>query len=182
MTSTQVPFTNNVFAGGYLVEVSTRLTHTAVATQYASGQVVFQSSVAANSSLMAFPAGRVNGGTGLITSALMSVVESNNSTRPSAELWLFNSTSVGTSSDYAVWAPGSTLLTGGHLVGIIPFTTFYDASTISSGSVVSQATALNIDFVCNTTSQNLYGVMVMRAAHTPTSSESFTFTLKVRQD
>jgi hypothetical protein len=104
--------------------------------------------------LIFLPAARVNGGTGLIVSAVL-IDKSMQSKQ--CELWLFDE-DVTPPADSAAWTLSDADME--HLVGIIPFITYY-ASAANSVSVVNP---VSIGFRTAAVGTRLFGCVVTRDA------------------
>lgn len=115
-------------------------------------------------------AARVNGGTGLITGA---VLVDGTLSSVAAELWLFDAT-VTPPADSAAWAISDA--DAAKCIGVIPFATYY----ASANNSVSIATC-SIVFKAGVADQSLFGCLVTRGAPAYTDG-SVTVRLMVLQD
>ena len=180
MTSTQIPGSESVqFAGGFVAMPNSSFTATTSSAAYAgtsSNPVVISDSSAAGSvSQLSWSLGRVNGGTGTITEALL-IDERDASTKLQARLYLFTST-VAPSTDGAAFAPTAAEMA--NIVGTVDFT----SPIASSVSVLYHEKNVNMDFVCAATVQTIRGVLTAISSYSKsTAGESFQVILKARLD
>ncbi len=165
--------------GGITVAPSASYTRPADVIAYAAGDVV-ANSTSAPVVLTFANCVRANGGTGMITNALM-VDSASVATKGIYELWLYH-TSPGADNDNALFTPTDAELL--NLVGVIPFSTAYvgDATAGAGGNCVYPSPGLNISFKCAAAATSLFGILVIRNAYTPVSAEVFTITLNISQD
>jgi hypothetical protein len=168
--------------GGFTAVIKTTKTRPSDTTTYANGDVVNESASAGT--VWTFSnVGRVKGGSGIITNALL-ISSANQSTKPSLELWLFtvaptsdndnsNFTPTDAELQYFIGAPIAFLDTNSY-VG--------DATSGAGGNIVIPSASVNLAFDCVDTSRDLYGCLIARNAYVPVSGEQFTVILKVLQD
>mgnify|MGYP001616828792 CR=1 FL=1 len=163
-------------AYGVNITKDAAFTRPADTTTYAAGDVVCNST-SAPVSLKFKIAGANN--CCVINQALL-IDSANVATKPDLELWLFD-TDVTVPNDNAAFAPtDAELLT---LVGIIEFQTadFYAgiATAGAAGNSVCDVHNLGIPFnLTSSTTNELFGVLVVRNAYVPVSGEVFTIRLK----
>lgn len=99
--------------------------------------------------------GRINGGTGVIQSA---VLVDYAALSIACELWLFHTAPAGLGHDDAAFTIDDADAL--NLIGIVPFSTYY-ASALNTAS---QAHNLGIEFKCGAASTSLFGAIVTRGA------------------
>ena len=121
------------------------------------------------------------GGEGVITKA--KIIESCNqsSLYPRFELFLFSVAPAAANIAYDAdpFAPTDAELL--NLVGIIPFSTSYEAKAGSgdTGSSVHVSDNVHIPFNCATASADLYGGLVIRNAYVPIASSTVSVSLSI---
>ena len=144
------------------------------ATQYTAGDVVSSSTTAAYP--MVFPIARAPGIGGVIQSAVFidSVAAA---TKPDLELYLFDRP-VPMQQDNVAWNPTDTDVQ--NLVGVIAFPTGSFRTMGANGTIT--ATFLGMAFSCLPNDQNLYGILVVRNAYTPTALEVLEIRLQALLD
>jgi hypothetical protein len=165
--------------GGRTVVISASFTRPADTNAYAAGDAVTNST--SSPSQMTFSgAGRVNGASGVILSAVL-IDEANQTTKGQFELWLFD-TSVTPDNDNAAFARSNAECE--TLIGVIPFNTAFvaNAGSGSSGKVVFPAPGLSIPFKCGGATTSIFGLLVVRNAYTPISAEKLVVRLQISQD
>jgi hypothetical protein len=146
---------------------------------YAAGDAVTDSTSAPT--VMTFSGcASANGGSGYILGALM-VDSANQSTKGIFELWLFDTT-VTPDNDNAVFTP--TDAECATLVAVIPLVANYvgDAQAGASGNAVYASPEMIRPFTCGVSSDDLFGLLVVRNAYTPVAQEAFTVRLRVVQN
>jgi len=163
---------------GVIRVIAANFTRPADTTTYAAADVVSDSTSAPT--IITFPrAAREKGGGGIIQQAVL-VTSANVSTKPDLELWLFD-TAPAVVNDNAAFAPSDAELQ--RLVGIIAFpTSSFKAGTATSGAggnAVCDVQNIGMPIVCTRTENALYGMLVVRNAYVPVSSERFDIKLKV---
>lgn len=165
--------------GGRSIIVSSSVTRPADTTAYAAGDAVTNST--SSPTVITFDGvTRITNGSGVITAASM-IDSANQSTKGIFELWLF-STSATPDNDNSAFTP-----TDGEteaLIGVIPFNVCYvgDATAGAGGNCVYPVTGLSIPFVAASSTDDIYGLIVVRNAYTPVSAEKFTLRLHILQD
>ncbi|MGE0131917.1 MAG: hypothetical protein AB7U82_27855 [Blastocatellales bacterium] len=162
--------------GGKTSAINGSFTRPANTTQYAAGDAVSDSSAPITFASIA----RINNGSGVITGAIL-VDSANQSTKGQFELWLFD-TSPAVDTDNAAFTP--TDAECATLIGVIPFNVAYvgDATAGAGGNAVYPAQGLSLPFKCTGGTDDIFGLIVVRNAYTPVSSEAFTVRLNVLQD
>lgn len=154
--------------------ISTSVTRPNDTNAYAAGDVVCNSTSAPV--ILTF-AGAVNTDFQMGVIAQATLIDSSNvSTKLDCELWLFDTT-ITMDNDNAAFTPTDAELA--TLVGIIPFSTAYWKVGDSSSNAVCHVQGLSIPFNVVHASNALYGVLVARAAYTPTAQEIFTVRLHI---
>ena len=166
--------------GGHSSLVQDNFDRPANTTQYTAGDALTDSTSAPTP--LEWEVGRVNGGTGVIISALL-IVDSYQTTKLDAHLWVFTTTLTPPVDNGACDLTDAEALT---FVGIVDFGATPDAVTnptaAAGGNCVYMQRALDIPFQCLTTGKNLYGFLVAQNTYTPVSGENFAVTLGVLQD
>jgi len=168
--------TQRVVAGGYTKIVSATLTRPANTTAYASGDEVTDTGGAIRTFTSA---ARATGLSGVITGASVSF-SSNWATKPSLELWIFDTTSTPI-VDNSAFAPTDGV--NDTLLGIIPLATTYQGdATGSTGNFAMDSGSVNIPYV-TVGSANLFGRLVIRnAGQAGANSDTLVIRLRVLQD
>lgn len=174
-----VDVVGKVSAGGFTRIVTAGFTRPADTTQYTANDVVSNSTTA--TSLLVFKnCVRVNGGSGLIHSALMfDSVDA--ATNPNFDLLLFDNTGLTLAADNAAGT-----IADAELLNCVAAITF-DGTTAANvhtagGNLIVKATSIGQAFKCAPTTRDLYGVVIDRGAYTPASAEVFNFKLAILQD
>lgn len=168
--------------GGKTKVVNASFSRPADTTAYAAGDAVTNST--SSPTVITFDGcARANAGTGFITGATL-VDSANQATKGSFELWVFDTT-VTPDNDNAVFTPSDSELA--TLVCVIAFDTAYigDATSGAGGNCVYSGSIVGGGykaFKCGASSDDLFGLIVVRNAYTPVSSESFTIRLEISQD
>lgn len=165
--------------GGIVKSVLATYTRPANTTAYASGDVVNNSTSAPT--ILTFDAvARANGGTGRVVGANL-IDGSNQATKGIFELWLFDTT-ITMDNDNAVFTPTDAELQ--TLIGVIPFTIPYvgDATSGAGGNAVYVANGFSLPFKCGGGVDDIFGVLVVRNAYTPTSAGTFAVRLLIEQN
>jgi hypothetical protein len=161
--------------GGYSKIVTATLTRPNDTTAYAAGDQVADSTSAPT--ILTFSnCGRTSGGSGVIVGATL-IDHSNQATAPDLELWIFNTTAT-PNNDNAAFAPSDN--TADTCIGVIHFTASYAGDSATSGNKFYDAGPFSIPYVCTTT--DLYGMLVVRNAYTPTAQEVWKVALRLLQD
>lgn len=167
------------FFGAKQKNVSANFTRPANTTAYASGDAVTNSTSAPV--IMTFDGvARANGGAGVVISAVL-IDSASQATKGNFELWLFDTT-VTPDNDNAVFTPTDTEC--GTLIGVIQFASPFvgDATAGAGGNCVYPVNGLTIPFTCGGSSDDVFGLLVVRNAYTPVSAEVFTVRLTVIQN
>lgn len=173
-----MPKTVNVGAHALVTATITRPANT---TQYASGDIVTDTTGTAGA-IEFSDCARVGGGGGRVTHAIVSS-SANQGTKPTLKLYLFDDEPT-SEADNELWDPTDAEVA--DILGVITLaqanweTAGYTAGT--SGSSFIAVTGLNIPFECEAGSTDLYGLLVERATYAPVSGEVFTIRLGVEQD
>ena len=169
---------DRVNVGGVTAIASDSLQRPADTTQYTAADQVAPSTTAANNRNLEFTVARVDGGTGIITHAVL-VDSSSESTKPSFDLLLFDSP-VTNVADNAAAAPTDTEVEAA--IGVISFDGPSGANfKVAGANGIIVASNLNIPFACRN-GRKIYGILVARNAYTPVSREIFTLRLGILQD
>ena len=160
-------------AGGFTgFSTAQAFTRPANTTQYSVGQVIAESTTAAN--LRIFPNVTRKGATTGVLQAVWITDSSVQSTTPQINLWLFTGV-ITIQNDAAAFAPSSTDLQ--HLA-CAPI--LLQTWTGANANGVLSATNLALPFT--SPAGQLWGVAVAANAYTPTSGEVFSITLAILQD
>ena len=169
-----------VAGGGTTVLSSGSFARPNDANAYAAGDVITDSTSVPT--VITFSGcARVNNGSGIIIGA-QCIDSANQSTKPTLELWLFDTTFT-PDNDNAVFTPTDGELA--TLVGIIQFNLWFvgDATAGAGGNCVSLGALTEpMAFVTGASSTSLFGILVVRNAYTPVAQEQFTIRLRVLQD
>lgn len=169
--------TDRIFLGHTTETIDASITRPATTPTYAAGDVIGT----ASSHVITFTdIARTAGKGGMIMSALL-IDSANQATKPSLELWLFD-TAPAAQADDAAFAPSDAEME--RLVAIIPLTSAYvGAATVGAGgNSAIPAAAQSQPFVCAASVKDLYGCLVVRNGYTAISGEKFTIRLTVLQD
>lgn len=161
---------------GFALTCTTSITRPADTTAYAANDCFSDSTSAPTSGGYTLTgAGRISGGSGIITDILI-VSSADPATTLQGELWIFDSaaTNVNDNAAFAL-SDGDALL----LVGVVPFTL---ATTVAGSGTNSYASlqGLNLGFTCVGTA-NLRYLVKVKAAYTPISAEVLTVRAKIVQ-
>ena len=168
--------TAKVVAGGYTKIVSATLTRPANTTAYAAGDEVTDTGGA----ILTFTdCARASGLSGVIT-GVTACFSSNWATKPSLELWIFDTTGT-PDTDNAAFAPSDSEVD--TLIGVIPLTATYQGdATANTGNFAMDSGSVNIPFL-TVGSANLFGRVVIRnAGQAGANSDTIKFRLRVLQD
>lgn len=169
-----------VNVGGVTAVATAYIVRPADTTAYDINDQVATTTTAATNSNLVFQVARVDGGSGVISSAVM-IDSTAETTKLSADLLLFDQP-VTNAADNAAAAITDAEME--HLLpnGVISFdgTASGNFKTGGANGAVSVGN-INIPFVCIGTGV-IYGVVVARNAYTPISAEKLTFRLGVLQD
>ena len=165
--------------GGKTVVIGANFTRPSDTNAYAAGDAVTNST--SSPSPMTFDgASRFNGGSGVITSAIL-ISSANQSTKGLFDLYLYD-TSPAADNDNAAWTPsdGETET----FIGRISFNVadVGDAAAGASGNVAYFVHGLSIPFKSGGGNNDIFGLLVTRNAYTPVSAEKFTVRLGIIQD
>lgn len=167
------------FVGSKQKTVSTNFTRPADTTAYAAGDAVTNST--SSPAILTFDAvARANAGSGVIIGAVL-IDSANQATKGQFELWLYD-TSFSADNDNAAFTPSDAETE--TLIGVIPFLVPYvgDAQSGASGNCVFPVGNLSIPYTCGGSSDDIFGLLVVRNAYTPVSAEKFTVRLFVVQN
>jgi hypothetical protein len=159
--------------GGRTRVISATLTRPADTNAYAAGDAVTDST-SSPSQITFSNAARINNGSGVIVSATL-IDSVNAGTKGQFELWLFDA-SVTPNNDNAAFAPSDA--DAAKAIGVITF----GANSPGSNNAIYPAGPLSIAFQCSGGIANIFGLLVVRNAYTPTSGEQFTIRLGIIQD
>ena len=166
--------------GGRGMVITASLTRPNDANAYAAGDVITNST--SSPTVITFSGcARRNGKSGLVIGA-QCIDSANQSTKPTLELWLFDTTFT-PDNDNAVFTPTDEELA--TLVGIIQFNLWFvgDATAGAGGNCASLGALTEpMAFVTGASSTSLFGILVVRNAYTPVAQEQFTIRLRVLQD
>lgn len=144
---------------------------------YAAGDVIADSTSAPT--ILTFAGATTGKASPSIIQHALIVTSASVATKPDLELWLFDTTIV-MDNDNAVFTPtDAELLT---LIGVITFAVadfkVGDATVGAGGNAICEAKSLGVPFNSTTSSNDLFGVLVVRNAYVPVSGEIFTVRLK----
>lgn len=165
--------------GGVTDVIETSITRPDNTTGYGDGDAVTDSTSAPSASQ--FELGRVNGGSGLILA--VTIIDSVKGTRPTTgfDLFLFDSAPTATNDNSAF------ALTDADAKNILPGTPIVLTESdhgVDSGAnnAVLCRSDIVIPYKCASSSDLIYGLLVMRGTYTPAEEEVFTIRLGVAQD
>lgn len=155
-------------------------------TAYAAGDAV-TNSTSAPTALTVAGVARSLGGSGIIRRAEM-IDSVNAGTKGQFELWLFSGAAAPTpDNDNAAFTPTDAELlkfvgkivfhSNNAFVGDTTSNAIFDG-TQSGGADAPRA--LDMDFTCDPTLTNLWGLLVVRNAYTPSANENFAFRLYIQ--
>lgn len=116
-------------------------------------------------------------GLGGILQSAMLIQSAAQTTRLSADLYLFD-TSPTAANDNAVWNPSTAELK--TCVAVLSFSGALFAPAQSNG--VNQLDGIARSFQCSSSSMDLYGILIARNSYTPVTSEELTIRLTAIQD
>lgn len=145
------------------------------ATAYSANDVVSTTAGA----FITFPyMGRVQGGSGIITGAILDT-DTANVTNATFDLYLYSdTTSLTAIADHAVF----TLLSGANGKRVCKISFSLGTGGTGSTSARSEVNGFISSYVCASYGQSLFGVLVATAAYTPALSGTIGVTLKVLRD
>jgi len=168
-----------VVAGGHTVVVSASKTRPADTTAYTAGDAI-NDSTSAPTVFTFNECVRFEGGSGVIARVMIDDSAAQ-STKLSAELWLFDTTYTPDNDNAAITPTDAEMQT---VVAVIPVSTSYvgDATSGAGGNVLLTSGVVNVPFKCASGSKALYGMLVARNAYTPVSAEVFNVRLHIYQD
>lgn len=183
-TDVALPAGENVVGAvvGKNVTINASFTRPADTTTYAAGDAVTNST--SSPTVITFTnCARANAGGGFIVGADM-IDSANQTLKGQFELWLFDTT-VTPDNDNAVFTPTDAELA--TLVAIIQFNAAFvgDATAGAGGNVLLAGTIAGAGskaFTCGASSRDLFGLVVVRNAYVPTSSEILTLRLHISQN
>ena len=139
-------------------------------TTYAADDIFHKSTA----SLLVFPVGNVNGGTGFLTGVTMGI-DSSNITNATFTVWILSdSAAVTLAADNAAHVLDTTKVR--FLVGTASLSMTRGSST--STATVASADNLNFPFKLNSASKNLYAYITTQAAYVPPFVKKVRITLK----
>lgn len=168
--------TARVTAGGYTKVVSATLTRPANTTAYASGDEVTDTG---GGILTVTSAARASGLSGIIHSVAASF-SSNWATKPTLELWIFDTTST-PQSDNAAFAPSDGVVD--TLVGIIPLSaTYVGDATASTGNFAMDSGYVGIPFQTSGSANLFCRLVVRNAAQAGANSDTIKLRFRILQD
>lgn len=163
------------------VEVSDSFTRPADTTAYTAGDAISNATGTTHTYLTFSDCAAAVGGGGTVISGVLAS-SANQGTKLDAELWLFHTAPTAMEDNAAFDPTDAEMLT---VVGIIEFGTsdWYvgNAGAGATGNAVALGSTGVFPFVCQSTSKDLYGLLVARNAYTPVSGEVLTVTLQVQQ-
>lgn len=154
--------------------VSATFTRPADTAAYAAGDAM-GSSTSTPTILTFANSARISAGTGIITKARL-VKNSTNTTNAAFRLWLFSSSPTG-ANDNAVFILSYS--SAGSRLGYIDFPAFVTEGT---GSDCAECEVIGLASQFYAAATSLFGVLVARAAYTPTSGEQFFVELALEQN
>lgn len=123
---------------------------------------------------------RVNGGGGMIFKTRV-VTDANKATKPTFELWIFD-TAPANVADNAAFAPSDAeMLT---VQAVIPLSSGFvgNAGADAAGNYILISDTVPFSFKCTALTRNLYAVLVITNGYTPVAQETFNVILDVSQD
>lgn len=169
---------DRIFLGHKTAHLTGTLTRPANGDAYSAGQVI--GDAVSGSVITIEGAARSNGGAGMIVGADI-VDAANQETKPDLELWLF-SVAPASQDDQEAFAPTAAELA--YLVGIIAFSSSKVGKPDegADGNCVLQAGQVAQSFKCAASSDDLYGVLVVRNDYEPVEGEVFTLIASALQD
>lgn len=179
-----IPFTTDQngslrgVSGGYTTVITSTLTRVNNTTPYAAGDEV-TNSTSAPTILTLTNIARFSGGSGIIQGVAASFSDLWG-TKPSLELWVFDTTST-PSNDHTAFAPSDGVVD--TLVAVIPLTaTYVGDATGTTGNFSMDTGPVNYPFLTSG-SANLFFRIVIRNAGTPAVvSSTIKFRFRVLQD
>lgn len=123
---------------------------------------------------------RVNGGTGVIAKVRV-VCDANQTTKPTFELWLFDTAPADVANNGAFAPSDAEMLT---VQAVIPLSTAYvgNAGAAAAGNCILISDTNLSTFKCAAGSKNLIGVLVVTNAYTPVAADVFTVIIDGGQD
>lgn len=188
-------------SGLFVPECFATMTRASGTSQYTAGDIVANSTSAAEVVPLKFPACRTPNGSGLITGGRM-IKSDDDVTQASFRLWLLTKQPFATGSypaDNAALVLTYAAL--GYLIGYMDFSTFVDAGSAGSGNAsMSAAAHREMPFNCARAARMptddsvivggqfydgtrlIYGVLEAVGTYTPASAEQFTVWLDVQQN
>jgi hypothetical protein len=167
------------FVGGKQKNVSANFTRPNDSTAYAAGDQVANST--SSPTVMTFSGvARANAGSGVIIAATL-LDSAAQTTKGQFDLFLFDTTMT-PANDNAAAAPTDTVM--GTCIGVIQFNApiVGDPTSGATGNCIFQANNLSIPFTTGASSQDIFGMIVVRNAYTPVAQEIFTVRLTVIQN
>lgn len=169
-------FEQRTVSGGYTTVISTTLTRPANTTAYASGDEVTDTGGAIRTITSA---ARASGGSGIIHSVAASF-SSNWGTKPSLELWIFDTTST-PQTDNDAFAPSDGVVD--TLVGIIPLTTSYQGDTTSgTGNFAMDSGFVGIPFLTVGSANLFFRLVIRNAGQAGANSDTIKLRFRILQD
>lgn len=163
-------------AAGYTTMVDATLTRPANTTAYAAGDEIADTG---GSVITLSNMARFSGGSGIIQSVLIAV-SSNWATKPSMELWLYDTTNA-PATDNSAFDP-----TDGEndtLVAVIPVSsTYVGDATASTGNFTMTSGVVGIPFKCNGSANLFMRIVIRNAGQAGANSDTLKFRFKVLQD
>ena len=168
--------TNPITTGGIGKLASANFTRPSDTTQYASGDLVANSTTAGSVAAMQFTVARIAGGSGMIRRARLRK-SGTSVTNAAFRLHLYRVTPATiTNGDNGAWSTSG----NADYMGAIDVTVdraFTDGA--SGNGVPMTGNEINFDL---TSGQIIYGLLEARGAYTPANAEVFTVELEVLQD
>lgn len=165
--------------GGFTVCPSSNFTRPADTTAYAIGDLIANSTTAASVTPMTWTVARVTTGSGMVRRARVKT-SATTLTNASFRLHLYMadpSASTGiTNGDNGAW-----LTKQANYLGSLDVT-FDRAFSDAAEGVAIPNNGSDMNFVCGSGSQLMWGLLEARAAYTPTSAEVFTVELEILQN
>lgn len=168
-----------IVAGGHTVVVSASKTRPNDTTAYTAGDII-NDSTSAPTVFTFNNCVRFEGGSGIIGRVIIDDSAAQ-STKLSAELWLFDTTYTPDNDNAAITPTDAEMQT---VVAVIPISTSYvgDATSGAGGNVLLTSGVVNTPFKCAEGSKALYGMLVARNAYTPVAQEVFNIRIHIYQD
>lgn len=170
-----------VVSGGYTTVIASTLTRPNNTTAYAAGDELTDTGAAI---LTLTSAARVSGGSGVIQGVVVTF-STNWTTKPSLELWIFDTTSTPTTDNLA-FAPTDAVVD--TCLAVIPLTASYvgeattGAGSSTTGNMVMDTGPINYPFLTVGSANLFLRVVVRNAGQAGAGSDTVKFRVRVSQD